>query len=63
MDASEEGGRGRISRERKDEAMGRELKQHERRLVGLKTASRVVGVILEEFHAKGTDCQYGGGGD
>lgn len=53
MDAGEEGGRGRISRERKDEAMGRELK----------TASRVVGVILEEFHAKGTDCQYGGGGD
>lgn len=41
----------------------RELKQRERRLVGLKTASRVIGVIPEEFHARGTDCQYGGGGD
>ena len=56
MDANEEGGRGRISRERKDEAMGRKLKQRERRPVGLKTASRVVGVILEEFYARGADC-------
>jgi hypothetical protein len=63
MDANEEGGRGRISRERKDEAMGRKLKQRERRLVGLKTASRVVGAILEEFYARRADCQYGGGGD
>ena len=49
--------------ERKDEAMGRELKQREHRLIGLKTASTVVGVIPEEFHARGTDCQYEGGGD
>jgi hypothetical protein len=63
MDANKEGGRGRISRKKKDEAMGKELKQRKRRLVGLKTASRVVGVILEEFYARGTDCQYGGGGD
>ena len=63
MDASEEGGRGRTSRERKNEAMRRELRQRERRLVGPKTASRVVGGIPEEFHARGTDCQYGGGGN
>ena len=49
--------------ERKDEAMGRELKQREHRLIGLKTASMVVGVIPEEFHARGTDCQYEDGGD
>ena len=47
--------------EKKDEAMGRKLKQHEHLLTGLKTASMVVGVIPEEFHARGTDCQYGGG--
>lgn len=49
--------------ERKDEAMGRELKQREHRLIGLKAASMVVGVIPEEFHTRGTDCQYKGGGN